>query len=253
MCIEIPILTAINIFKNSGNTELILIIFSVGTLVYATWMNTLANRIRDYGDNPWIALFSIIPLANIGLALFYGIAKSNIKEIAQKNDTNSLTSAVYNHSKDIINGIKPAINEYKENHTSSNNNSLNNNIIVNESKIYEDIMNEIEQDKKIKSTWAKALSQSDGNKDKAEALYISMRFDELKYQQSYQKEELNLKDKLSTSNNIHKEYNKANEVKKNVINDKEDMPMSVILFFVQFLLGQLFFIGVGYLLMILGV
>ena len=175
-----PILVLNKVFENAGKIDELMISGSIGILICIIWINTLANRIRDYGDNPWISLFALIPLANIGLALFYGIAKSNIKEVAPKNDSNSLTSAVYNHSKDIINGIKPAINEYKENHTSLNNNSQNNNINVNESKIYEDIMNEIEQDNKVKSTWAKALSQSDGNKDKAESLYISMRFEELK-------------------------------------------------------------------------
>ena len=161
-----PVLIAEDVFKNSGNANIIFIIAVSGILISAIWMNTLANRIRDYGDNPWIALFSIIPLANIGLALFYGITKSNIKETVQKSDNNSLTSAVYNHSKDIINGIKPAIDEYKENHISSNSDSQNSNININESKIYEDIMLEIEQDNKIKSIWAKALSLSEGNKTK---------------------------------------------------------------------------------------
>ncbi len=178
--IAIPILIAKNILKDSVNADTILIIAVSGILVSAIWMNTLANRIRDYGDNPWVALFSIVPLANIGLALYYGIAKSNVKEIAKKNDSNSLASAVYNHSKDIINGIKPAINEYKETHTLPNNDSQNNNTSIDESKIYEDIMIEIEQDNKVKSTWAKALSQSDGNRDKLESLYIKMRFDEIK-------------------------------------------------------------------------
>ena len=45
-----------------------------------TWMNVLANRIRDYGSNPWISAFAMIPLANIGLALYYGIVnKDSIK------------------------------------------------------------------------------------------------------------------------------------------------------------------------------
>ena len=178
------LLAFVNIFAklfadiNQINYEILLYI--VMFIIPLIWMNTLANRIRDYGDNPWVALFSIVPLANIGLALYYGIVKSNIKEVAQKNDTNSLTSAVYNHSKDIINGIKPAINEYKETHTSPNNDCQNNNINIDESKIYEDIMIEIEQDSKVKSTWAKALSQGDGNRDKSESLYIKMRFDEIK-------------------------------------------------------------------------
>lgn len=33
--------------------------------------------------------------------------------------------------------------------------------------------------KKVKSTWEKALSQSDGNKNKAESLYINFRFKEI--------------------------------------------------------------------------
>ena len=232
------------------------IIFSVAILVVDfIWINTLANRIRDYGDNPWIALFALIPFANIGLALFYGIVKSKNKESQQEEKVNSneisLTKAVYNHTKDIVSEIKPTINEYKENHTTSNNNPQNNNINVNESKIYEDIMNEIEQDNKVKSTWARALSQSDGNKDKAEALYISMRFEELKYQQSYQKEELNLKYNSPISTIINKEYNRTNGMKSYEINDKKDWLESVAQSFVQILLGLLFFLGISYLLMIL--
>ena len=45
------------------------------------WLNTLANRIRSHGSNPWISLLALIPLVNILLALYYGIAKGtgNIK------------------------------------------------------------------------------------------------------------------------------------------------------------------------------
>ena len=214
--------TILNIFaqyfesreQNDNAMVLYIIVFIISLL----WLNALANRIRDYGSNPWIALFSIVPLVNIGLALFYGIAKSNIKETVQKSDNNSLTSAVYNHSKDIINGIKPAINEYKENHISSNSNSQNSNININESKIYEDIMLEIEQDNKIKSIWAKALSLSEGNKDKAESLYINMRFDELKYEPSYKKEESNFENQQEINSNI---LNKENiEIKRDTSSKK---------------------------------
>lgn len=44
-----------------------------------------------------------------------------------------------------------------------------------EDQIYEKVMIEIEEDKKVKSIWAKSLAQSDGNKDKAESLYINLR------------------------------------------------------------------------------
>lgn len=50
---------------------------------------------------------------------------------------------------------------------------------INEDEIYEKIMIEIEEDKKVKSTWAKALAQSDGDKNKAESIYIKMRVDEI--------------------------------------------------------------------------
>lgn len=45
---------------------------------------------------------------------------------------------------------------------------------INDFEIYEKIMIEIETDNKIKSTWEKALSQSDGDKDKAESAYIKL-------------------------------------------------------------------------------
>jgi uncharacterized membrane protein YhaH (DUF805 family) len=43
------------------------------------WINVLANRIRDYGSTPWIALFALILLVNIILGIYYGVKKSNNK------------------------------------------------------------------------------------------------------------------------------------------------------------------------------
>ena len=51
--------------------------------------------------------------------------------------------------------------------------------LENEDAIYEQVMLEIEEDKKVKATWARALAQSDGDKDKAEALYIQFRVKEI--------------------------------------------------------------------------
>lgn len=88
-----------------------------------TWMNVLANRIRDYGSNPWISAFAMIPLANIGLALYYGIvnkkSKPKLENVSNSYDSTSLSKAVYNHSKDILSEIKPTIDEYKQNHSTS--------------------------------------------------------------------------------------------------------------------------------------
>jgi len=50
----------------------VIIIFSLPSIL---WLNTLANRIRDYGSNPWISLWSLVPLVNIFLGFYYGIRK----------------------------------------------------------------------------------------------------------------------------------------------------------------------------------
>lgn len=96
-------------------------------IVILMWINALANRIRDYGSNPWIAVFSLIPLVNIGLALYYGIVKYKNKPIenntVSNNSNPSLVKAVYNHSKDIASEVKPTINEYKEKHQASETNT----------------------------------------------------------------------------------------------------------------------------------
>jgi succinate dehydrogenase hydrophobic anchor subunit len=56
---------------------LYIIIFIISLL----WLNTLANRIRQYGSNPWVALWALIPFVNIVLGLYYGIVKGKNKEI----------------------------------------------------------------------------------------------------------------------------------------------------------------------------
>lgn len=210
LIINIPfaIIIKMGIYLNYMEITLIITVIML-LLPSIIWINTLANRIRDYGSNPWLALFAFVPFLSIFLALYYGIKQYKTVNNTENNDI-SLTKAVYNHAKDLSNEIKPAINEYKEKHITSNNNFDNSNIsennpILNEDKIYEKIMLEIEEDKKVKSTWAKALAQSDGNKDKAESLYINMRFEELKYEQSYHKKELNLNEEV-------KEIKTENEV-----------------------------------------
>lgn len=131
----------------------------------------------------WLPVFIFLAIPYFVLYFLPGTRYKNrfdddfMPQEKEQNNT-SLSKAVYNHSKDIVNEIKPAINEYKEKHsTTKNENKITD---ISESKIYEDIMLEIEQDNKVKSTWAKALSQSDGNKAKAESLYINFRVEELK-------------------------------------------------------------------------
>lgn len=111
--------------------------------------------------------------------------KEKINSHSDSNSKESQTSfpkAVFNHTKDITSEIKSTINQYKQNHkTSKSEPTLQN--YINEDKIYEQVMIEIEEDKKIKGTWAKALALSEGNQNKAQSLYIQMRVDKIKNRQ----------------------------------------------------------------------
>ena len=133
-----------------------------------------------------------ISLSLIGLLLFYVL--NIIKKVLfkAKKTVTPLSKAVYNHSKDIVNDIKPAINEYKEKHQ-TNKKDTSNISSIDEDKIYEKVMLEIEEDNKVKSTWARALAQSEGNKDKAESIYIKERF------LTIQKENFKLKDNFDSN------------------------------------------------------
>ena len=192
-------------------------------LVIIIWMNSLANRIRDYGSNPWISLFTLIPFVNIGLALYYGIVKAKNKPENNENikkEQTSLVKAVINHSKDIVNEIKPVINEYKEKHNSLNTieketmTIVSNNLEINEDEIYEQIMIEIEEDKKVKSTWAKALAQSDGDDKKENSLYINLRFQEIKNEKEVINKQKELLNKQSANNSyVENQQNKSNNAK----------------------------------------
>lgn len=197
----------VKVLENSENSEEALIPSIVLFLIALTWLNTLANRIRDYGGSPWFSLLAFIPFANIIMTFYYGIVKSkNKSELNETNDNTTLSKAVYNHSKDIASEIKPAINEYKENHkttkqkqqstidideykqkhssTKQSEDFYNN---INEDEMYEKVMIEIEEDKKVKSTWAKSLAQSEGDKDKAESIYINLRVEQIKNENNQDK------------------------------------------------------------------
>jgi hypothetical protein len=116
----------------------------LGFIIMLIWINTLANRIRDYGSNPKYAWWSLIPFVNIGMALYYGIVPYKKNRNLQGND----------NSDTLL-----------------------------EDEIYEKVMLEIEEDKKVKSTWAKAFAQSQGDENKAKALYISLRVQEIQLEQ----------------------------------------------------------------------
>lgn len=55
----------------SGNDILVMLISKL--VLFFVLINTLANRIRDYGSNPWLALWALLPLVGLVQALYFGI------------------------------------------------------------------------------------------------------------------------------------------------------------------------------------
>ena len=137
----------------------------------------------------------------------------------EDNEKLKLAKAVLNHTKTVA-------NEYIGKHTKPT---------LNEDEIYEKVMLEIEENNKVKSTWARALTQTDGNKERLEATYIKLRVAELLQEekesiasyQEYEKAQRIAKEeeekKLKEKERIEKErelYNLWQEEQK-LINQKE--------------------------------
>jgi len=73
--------------SDSGTPAILIFIFTF------IWINVLANRIRDFGGNPWLALTAILPFVNLVFTLYYGIKQhSNEKQKLQ----NAINKAVEN-------------------------------------------------------------------------------------------------------------------------------------------------------------
>ncbi len=198
-------------------------IIVAGIIVYLSGVSFTMLKIA-MGDNPSIiaTIFQLTPFL-IGIWLIkYSWVKitytEKIEEISSNTDT-SLSKAVLNHSKELIKEIKPAINDYVDKHTKIENpdnfkeeesNMINSEI--NEDEIYENVLLEIEEDNKVKSTWAKALSQSDGDDKKAQSLYIKLRVDSLVIEKKTQIE--NERKKVEEQNLILKQEQEKLEQEK---------------------------------------
>jgi hypothetical protein len=215
-----------------------LFIYLAGILITLTWINTLANRIRDYGSNPWLSFLVLIPLVNIGMALYYGIVQYKEKpmngDATVDNSNSSLVKAVYNHTKDIAAEVKPAISEYKQKHTSSQIQVESQDVYsVDDDKVYEQVILEIEEDKKVKATWARALSQADGDKDKAEALYIQFRVKTIVAEkQEINEQQFLINKKLLEQAQLEKEKMDRKRAEQKKQEDVEDMKIGYIALFI---------------------
>lgn len=80
--------------------------------------------------------------------------------------------------------------------------------------IYENVLKEIESGKRKGGVWAKALSESDGDIEKAKALYIKLRvqsiFDEIKVQEELEEE----KERLKLEKEEEQEAAREDEIKR---------------------------------------
>jgi hypothetical protein len=92
-------------------------------------------------------------------------------------------------------------------------------------EIYEQIMIEIEDDNKVKSTWARAFAQCDGNKEKSEAMYIKLRMIAIK------------KEKASLDYEIEDE---------DVIKEKTNNKYNLTSYYIKLLIGTIILIVLFY-------
>lgn len=159
------------------NTLTILFIALILMLPSLLWINALVNRIRDYGNNPWIALWTVIPVGNVIIGLYYGIAKHKATRKESYFKDSSLDKVVHNHDENITSEVNPTINEHTKSNQASKTESTS---IEIEDEIYEQVMLEIEEDRKVRATWGKAFAQSDGDENKALSLYIKYRSEAIK-------------------------------------------------------------------------
>lgn len=82
--LSIPAISLNNIaryFESTEQNDNAMVLYIIIFIISLLWLNTLANRIRQYGSNPWVALWALIPFVNIVLGLYYGIVKGKNKEI----------------------------------------------------------------------------------------------------------------------------------------------------------------------------
>lgn len=149
------------------------LVFSLFTII--PHIAVSVRRLHDINLSGWWALLFVptaLPMLIVGL-------------IDSKNENENivdipLAKAVINHSKELVQEVKPTINNYIQKHNKIDEIVIKDNLKVediNEDEIYEQVLHEIEKDDKVKSTWAKALSQSDGDDKKAQSLYIKLRVD----------------------------------------------------------------------------
>ncbi len=163
----------------------------------------MIRRLHDINMSGWWGwLFIPLGLPMIIVGFIEGKEEQEQKQDEKFNTSPvSVMSAVVNHSKDAISKVKPAVADYVEKHQTVNSSKdtvsqiklaavesvkREENIFhdtvdyeINEDEIYAQAMTEIEEDKKVKGIWAKALALSEGDTNKETSLYIKLRANDI--------------------------------------------------------------------------
>ena len=130
----------------------------------------------------FVGTIFLISMAMLIIKFLYKkiVNKINFKEKQEKAPNTSIfsgISAAVNHSKDTVSQIKLATVESEKREENIFHNTVD--YEINEDEIYAQAMTEIEEDKKAKGTWAKALVLSEGDTSKETSLYIKLRVNDI--------------------------------------------------------------------------
>ena len=215
-----------------------------GVLTLLPHISVSVRRLNDINLSGWWALL-FIPTA-IPMLIAACIDSKEENQTIVDNTTKSLAKAVINHSKEFVQEVKPTINNYIEKHNEiviKNYSKIENNMIsenINEDEIYEQVMIEIEENNKVKSTWAKALAQSDGDKNRAESIYIKLRVDflvqERKEESEVERKKIKEQELLTEVDRLEPKKTEQEKLKEEwIIQRKKDKEKEIVDFFKNYL------------------
>ena len=139
----------------------------------------MIRRLHDINMSGWWGwLFIPLGLPMIIVGFIEGKEEQEQKQDEKFNTSPvSVMSAAVNHSKDTVSQIKLATVESEKREENIFHNTVD--YEINEDEIYAQAMTEIEEDKKAKGTWAKALVLSEGDTSKETSLYIKLRVNDI--------------------------------------------------------------------------
>ena len=127
--------------------------------------------LNDYGK---VSLFVVYLVYGLMIIILLKYAWSKITNSVNKVVTSEVTNTVNNRYKNDNHEEKKQIKPDQKDIADTDTDTA---IVgsINEDKLYEQALDELEKDTKVKAIWAKALAESDGDEKKAKAFYIKDR------------------------------------------------------------------------------